>query len=255
MELEKQIKVKSLYKCLKILECFTVKTPELGISEIAKNLCLNKSNVHNIISTLVLAGYVEKNPATDQYRLSLKLLEFSFVITSRLEYQAVVMQIMQRLSNEVNEMVYFGVMQDVNVLYLYNTYPKTISSEYLVRSLMGEKAPLYCTALGKAMLSTLTETNRSAHIIRDRIKYTPNTLIKEEEILNDIRLCSERGYSIDNCEHELNIRCIGVPVNSREGRLIGGLCISGPSQQITEERVKSCSSALIAAAFEIRSRI
>ena len=175
------IKVKSLYKCLKILECFTSRTPELGITEISRLLGMNKSNVFNMISTLVAAGYVEKNPATDQYRLSLKLLEFSYVITSRLEYQAIVMQIMQRLANELNHMVYFGVLHGTNVLYLYNTYPKSISKEYLVRSLMGETAPLYCTSFGKPMISSLQTKEVVQHVEKEFKPYTKNKIITKQE--------------------------------------------------------------------------
>ncbi len=253
--MDAQVKVKSLYKCLKILECFSVKTPELGISEIAQRLDMNKSNVHNMISTLAVAGYVEKKPGTDLYRLSLKLLEFSYVITSRLEYQAIVMQTMQRLSNELGVMVYFGVMHDLDVLYLYNTYPKTMSGEFLVRSLMGEKAPLYCTSLGKAMLSALPVAGIRERIGTERFRYTPHTLVEESALLADIEASARRGYAIDNCEHEIDIRCVAVPVRARSGDLIGGLCVSGPVQRITDEMIERASSALIAAAYEIRSRI
>ena len=255
MDEDVQIKVKSLYKCLKILECFTTKTPELGISEIAKKLDLNKSNVHNMISTLVAAGYVEKNPTTDMYRLSLKLLEFTYVITSRLDFQAVVMQVMQRLSNKLGVMIYFGVLHNSDVLYLYNTYPESMTNEFLVRSLMGEKAPLYCTSLGKAMLSTLDEPEMRRRIGKNLYRFTPNTLVTEDAVVADVMKSAARGFAVDNCEHEMPLRCVGVPVRARDGRLVGGLCVSGPIQQVTDEKVIPFSTELIAAAFEIRSRI
>lgn len=254
MEKNGEVKVKSLYKCLKILECFTPKTPELGITEISRKLDLNKSNVFNMISTLVTAGYVEKNPNTDQYRLSLKMLEFSYVITSRIEYQAIVMQIMQRISNELNHAVYFGVMHGTQVLYLYNTYPKSISNEYLVRSLMGEKAPLYCTSLGKAMLSTLPSNEVHKHLDHEMVSFTSHTLTTIDALQNDLKISATRGYAIDNCEHEQGIRCIGVPVRARDGRLIGGLCVSGPVQHIPDDDIDRLARNLISASFEIRNR-
>jgi len=254
MENVSEIKVKSLIKSLNILECFTAKTPELGITEIAKQLNLNKSNVFNIINTLVVAGYVEKNPQTDLYRLSLKMLEFSYVITSRIEYQAIVMQIMQRLANELNHAVYFGVLHGKEVLYLYNTYPKSISNEYLVRSLMGEKAPLYCTSLGKAMLSTLSNEEIPDHLEGKLIPFTSTTITSEEELLSDLKVSATRGYAVDNCEHEEGIRCIGVPLRSRDGRMFGAMCVSGPVQHIPDEEIENTAKILISASFEIRNR-
>ena len=68
---QEDIKVKSLYKSLKVLECFTAQTPELGITEIGGMLGLYKSNVHNLMSTLEVAGYVEKNPLNSKYRFTI----------------------------------------------------------------------------------------------------------------------------------------------------------------------------------------
>ncbi len=254
MENTQDVKVKSLYKSLKILECFTVATPELGITEIAKKLDLNKSNVFNIITTLMTAGYIEKNPITDQYRLSLKILEFSYVITSRLEYQAIVMQTMQRLANEVNHAVLFGVIHGTQVLYLYNIYPKSENSDYVLRSLIGERAPLYCTSIGKAMLSALPQEEVVRHIDDVLVPFTKTTITSSEQLMQDLQLSASRGYSIDNCEHENDIRCVGVPVRSRDGKLIGGMCVSGPIQHIPEEEIDDLGRSLISASFEIRHR-
>jgi IclR family KDG regulon transcriptional repressor len=251
---EVEVKVKSLYKSLKILDCFTSKNPEFGITELAEKLNLNKSNVHNILATLVAAGYVEKNAATDKYKLSLKMLEFSYVITSRLEYQAIIFQIMQRLSEDLNSMIYFGVLHKTYVLYLYNTYPKG-NNNYLFRSLMGEKAPLYCTAIGKAMLSTMDHESILKHIDMERLAYTPHTLIADAAIIADVTKSAERGYAIDNIEHESNIRCIGVPILSRDGKLIGGLSTSGSAWNFTESVIEKNAKILMNAAFEVRERL
>ena len=50
-------KVSSLVKAMKVLECFSMKQPELGVTEIAKSLGLQKSTVHNILSTFETMGY------------------------------------------------------------------------------------------------------------------------------------------------------------------------------------------------------
>lgn len=255
MKQAEDVKVKSLYKSLKILECFTTKNPELGITEIAERLSLNKSNVHSILSTLLAAGYVEKASGTDKYKLGWKMLEFSYVITSRLEFQAVVYQTMQRLSEKLNCMIYFAVLHKTYALYLYNTYPSGTEHNYVIRSLMGEKAPLYCTAIGKAMMGTMNAEAVARCIDMERVAYTPQTLLTDEDIMADVRKSAERGYAIDNMEHESNIRCVGVPVLSRDGKLIGGLSRSGPAWNLPEDVIEETGKTLINAAFELRERI
>lgn len=252
---EEDIKLKSLYKTLKVFECFTSKTPELGITEIGNMLGLYKSNVHNIISTLEVAGYVEQNPLNLKYRLTNKMLEFSYVVTSQLSYQDVVYQVMKRLTDELGEMMYFGVPHGTHVLYMFNAYPKTYDHNYPIRSIMGETAPMYCTSIGKAMLSTMTDEEILKRIDIEKEAFTPYTLLDNEAILKDVHLSRERGYALDNIEHEPNVRCIGIPIFGRTQELIGALSISGASQNIDDEKIQRYAKVLMDAAYEIKRRL
>ena len=67
--------VKTLKKSLMVLDCFIDSKGEpLGITDIAKELKLNKSNVHDILYTFEQMGYLEKEPAVSKYVLSFKML-------------------------------------------------------------------------------------------------------------------------------------------------------------------------------------
>ncbi|HYE12074.1 MAG TPA: IclR family transcriptional regulator [Patescibacteria group bacterium] len=252
---KEDVKVKSLYKSLSILECFTARNPELGITEISNMLGLYKSNVHNMLSTLETAGYVYKNPITSKYGLTNKMLEFSYVVTSRLKYQDIVYHVMKRITEELGEMTYFGVDHGQYVLYMFNAYPKLYDNNYPVRSIMGEKAPMYCTSVGKAMLSTMPESEIRKRIDMQREKFTPHTLVDEEAIVKDVLLSAKRGYALDDIEHEPNVRCVGVPIFNRSQKLIGALSISGAAQNFNETKIEKCAHYLNDAAFEIKSRL
>ena len=75
--------VSSLAKALRVLECFTVSEPELGVTEISKKLGIGKSNAHNIISTYCQMGYLQQLP-NRKYTLGYKLLEHAFIINQHL---------------------------------------------------------------------------------------------------------------------------------------------------------------------------
>ena len=74
--------VSSLAKALRVLECFTVSEPELGVTEISKKLGIGKSNAHNIISTYCQMGYLQQLP-NRKYTLGYKLLEHISAIRTR----------------------------------------------------------------------------------------------------------------------------------------------------------------------------
>src|SRR5690625_4702453 len=99
----KDIKIKSLYKALQVLDCFSVDEPELGVTEISKELSLYKSNVFNIVDTFVKAGYLEQNQENGKYKLSYKILELSQIISSNISFRKLILPYMQELANDTDE--------------------------------------------------------------------------------------------------------------------------------------------------------
>ncbi|MFV0379267.1 MAG: IclR family transcriptional regulator [Anaerorhabdus sp.] len=248
-------KVKSLYKALQILDCFSVKTPELGISEIAKKLQMSKSNVHSIVQTMVYAGYLKKNLSSEKYGLTNKMLEFSYIITNQLSYQSSVQISMKKLASKVRGVIYFGVLHGSYVLYMFTTLSDIHDNNIIVRSIMGEKAPLYCTSLGKALLMNLDEEEILERVQKlERISYTPNTLLTDKQLLDDLALSKSRGYTEDDVEHEANVRCVGVPIYTHAGKLIGAMSVSGLPVNISEKEMTEVVKALQDAATEIRAQ-
>ncbi len=248
-------KVKSLSKALKVLECFNSNTPELGITQISKMLNLNKSNVFNIITTFEQDGYLEKDENTGKYHLGLKLLEFSFVINEHIGYQRLLYDIMKDVSKKLNAITYFAILKNDMVFYLCNSYPPAELYSYPFRTIIGEKAPLYCTSLGKAMLAFLPQEDIERYICTfEKIKYTENTLTDEAELRNEIVLTRSRGYSLDNEEHEYGIKCIGVPVFSANGALKGAFSASSSTFSFSEENMEYYSNIMKEAAFHMHER-
>jgi len=251
--MQDEIKVKSLKKALDVLECFTVKKPELGITEIGDILGLYKSNVHNIISTFEQCGYIEKNPENNKYRLGMKILELAYVINSNLGLHKIVHPFMSALSNEINEVLYFALPKEDEIIYLEGVYP---SSSYSARSMVGEKAEMYCTSLGKAILAYLPKEKRD-RIIKNQsmTAYTPTTITDPSVLLTELRKIRDQGYSVDNMEHEFGIKCVGVPVFKRDGALLGAISISGPSLRFDDQTIAEYVKKLQHCSREISMRI
>lgn len=253
--MESEGKVKSLQKALSVLECFTRDNPSLGVSEIARMLDMGKSNVHNILSTLEASGYIRKNHESDKYELGYKLLEFSYAVMRSYPYTSVVLPVLKDLATDLNIIVYFGIPHQQSVLYLFSAYPKSYGKHIPYRSILGETAPFYCTSIGKAMLQTMDEAEVRSKAGSQFTKFTEHTLSDVDALLADLKKCRERGYAIDEMEHENGVRCVGVPVLNRDGNLIGALSASGPVSVVTEEKTGVISQKLLTASFEIQARI
>ena len=218
------IKVKSLVKAMEVLECFSTKTPALGISEIASSLKINKATVYNIVSTFVSMGYLVQDPATQKYHLGLKLLHFSYVINQQSDLTSRVIPYLQKIANATNEICYLGIPYEDKVLYLATRTP----AGGVPRTILGEKAPMYCTGLGKALLAFMPEDRRP--LLPDHFEaFTNNTITEKSKLMEDLDLIRQRGFAIDNMEHEFGVSCVAVPIFGHDHIPVAAVSVSGPS--------------------------
>lgn len=251
---EQAPKVKSLAKALKVLSCFTVQEPVLGVTELAERMGVTKSNIHNILSTFQSMGYLERLP-DGRYTLGLKMLEYAFIINQHLGYPNAIYDIMVDTAGKTGEIVYFGVPYGTNVLYLYVAHPVNRFGVLPYRDILGETAPFYCTGIGKAILAYMPEEEWLKHIPEQRKSYQPNTITDLDAILEELRRTRRRGYAIDNVERDPDVRCVGVPVYSANRQLVAGLSTAGPSMTMTDEKLLECAGILQSAAMKMRDRI
>ena len=256
-EKSEQPKMKSLSKALKLLDCFDSSTPELGITELAKILELNKSNVFNIVATFEQQGYLEKNKGTGKYRLGLKLLEFSYLINENLGYQRVLYDIMKDVSNELGAITYFAILRQQKVFYLCSVYPYKKDYNFPYRTIIGETAPLYCTSLGKALMAFMPQEELDDYLLQaDTFKaFTERTVIEPDRVREEVIRVRQNGYSVDDEEHEYGVKCIGVPVLMPESRQIAAFSASGSVSTFTDQNFDERVKIMKDASFLMRERL
>ena len=225
--------VKSLAKALSVLECFSVEQPELGISEISRMLGLQKSTVYNILSTFQKCGYLIKNQQTSKYALGLKLLHLSYIVSSHHGLRDVFLPYLTRIARETKEVCYFGILDEREVLYIETASPLQQQS----RNILGERAPLYCTGLGKAMLAHLPESEIDVILSAPMRAFTGFTVTDPAALRQQLEEVRTNGYAIDNMEHEFGIRCVAVPVFGSNGQVMAAVSVSGPSPRFDPETV------------------
>jgi DNA-binding IclR family transcriptional regulator len=251
MDHNHSVKNKSLEKTLAILECFSKTRPELGVTEISKQLGLYKSNVYNILNTLSVMGYIDQNPQTGKYRLGLKILELANIITNSNGFRQSIYPLLNELSVQLGEVVYYGIPSDGNVIYLDAAYP---TDTPVSRVIIGDTAPMYCTAIGKAMLAYFPEKEADDILSRPFQAFTPNTITSVEQMKAELQSIRKSGYSIDDMEHEHGIKCVGVPIFDANGIVVAAISASGPSLRFEKNNIMRCASLLRETANQIHMR-
>jgi IclR family acetate operon transcriptional repressor len=243
--------VRSVLRAIRILEAFREGSSPT-VTELARSLKLPKSSVYELVCTLAAEGLLAKEEATNRYRLGLRLVELARSADRDLEVRRVARPLIERLRDRLNETVQLTVLDGDEILYVDGC-----ESSRQLRTFFqfGDRAPLYCTALGKAILANLTPAEIERHLRRSLKAYTPDTLTDPQALRRELARTAARGYSVDDMEHEEGVRCVGAPIRDREGRAFASISASGPAQRLRPGRDREIARQLVAAAEEISRRL
>ena len=168
-----KIKVKSLYKAIRLLDCFMEGTPVLGVTELAEKTGMLKSTVSNILSTFEAAGLVEKDRSNGKYRMGVKNLEYSNQIHLDNDLRRVLHPTMERIANLCGETVYLATFYGTEIIYLDSIFPRSNATG---KNLIGLSAPAYCTGIGKALLAYQPPEVVDKVLGLPLTAFTPNTI-------------------------------------------------------------------------------
>ncbi|WHH59278.1 IclR family transcriptional regulator [Petroclostridium sp. X23] len=240
--------IQSVDRALTIVETMYNAKEELGVTELADIIGLHKSTTFGLLSTLENRGFVTQNKDTGKYGLGLKFLEIGTEILENMDVRQIIKPYLRDLSEKYQETVHFAVEDDNMVVYI----DKIESPRALViKSSIGKRNPMHCTGVGKCLLSFMSEEKQNEILKEPLEKYTDNTIVDPKNLNEEIDKIRKNGYSIDNEEIEIGLRCIAAPIFDYKGELLGGISISGPSTRMTDERIVELIEPLKSTASKI----
>ena len=235
---------------LRILRLFSVEAPELGITEISKQLGLHKTTVHRLLTVLEKEGFVEKNKKNRKYRLGLSILHLSGVVDLHTEIFKDALPVLHALMNESGEAVHLSVLEDNRVVYLYK-----IECPHPVRllSYIGRSNPCTCTSSGKVMLAFRPKATVENILRRGLPKYGPNSVTDPKEFVSQLAAIRQKGYAVCIDELHEGATSIAAPIRDYSGEVVAAVSIVGPNQRITPASIPRLIGLTCQAAHEISS--
>lgn len=219
---------------LAVLEAFTLEKPELGVTELSRALGVGKSTVHRLLASLAARGYVRKDPHTDKYCLGLKVFEVGSLVPTQRTIREAAVPHLQHLMSASRETVHLGVLAGWEVVYVDKIESHQALQMY---SRIGRRAPLHCTALGKALLAFQSEEEVERFLGRRLRAYTPATLTDPAKVRKELERIRTTGCALDNEEFEVGLMCIAAPVRDHTGTVVASLGVACPAVRLPEERV------------------
>jgi DNA-binding IclR family transcriptional regulator len=222
--------IQSVSRAVSILKCFRGDA-ELGLTEVSRMLELHKSTTAGIINTLKSEGFLEQNEQTGKLHLGIDL--FSLAINARSSLGELCEPYLTELLSLTGETVNLAVPSNSEIVYIAKREsPHSIR----ISTSVGSRLPMYCTANGKAILSTYGR-EKAASLLDgvEFVKFTDKTITSRATLFRELDLVTTDGVAYDNEEYETGIVCVAAPLYSRPGGPVGALSVSGPTMRMDEK--------------------
>lgn len=242
---EKQMKVNhSLQKAFAIIEMMAEAGTELALNDIAKQTGLPKATALRLIYTLQTMGYIQQNSRTSAYSLSLKFQLLTNYTDIHREMVELIRPFMQTVSNQLAEATCLSLCDNQELVYIESI--DSVDNLLNVTQKIGKRAPLYCTGAGKLYLSAMTDEELTHYLDTTTLEpLTEYTLTTKEALCRKINEIQQNGYSLDEEECEIGVKCVAVPICDKQGKIICTLSVSMPAIRATEEKLQQTIKALM----------
>jgi IclR family KDG regulon transcriptional repressor len=227
--------IRAVERALELLEAFSIAEPEFSLTELSGRLGLNTSTVFRLLATLQGRGYVEQSPENGRYRLGPACLRLGSVYLAQADLRRRLTPLLVSLRDECRETVHLATLDRDRMEAVYLEKLEGLLPIGLMGSRVGGRSPAYCTGLGKAMLAheppEVVEAFYQTHGLR---AFTPQTITTLEVLAHELAETRQRGYALDNTEHEPDVRCVAAPVWNHRREVVGAISVAGPAERIEQ---------------------
>ena len=227
-----------LQKGLAAIEAFGTSRGALTLTEVADFIGSSRPAARRCLLTLLNLGYAAEDGR--YFRLAPRVLRLGQAYVSSSPLPRTVQPIIEAACERTRESISVAVLDDSEVIVIARALVRRSLSAGLG---VGSRLPAYCSANGRVLLSTLSDKDLEALLVRmPRPRLTPKTITEPNRILREIRLVRTRGYAINDQEVETGLRTIAIALRDKSGAEIASISQSvadstSPLDEIVAQRL------------------
>ena len=225
-----QYNIRVVEKTFRVLGALSDGKPR-SLTEIGQEVDINTSTTFRLVATLKDHNYLELDNLTGKYRLGIACLELSRSYQAGSELLRVAQRELEILRETTKETVHLAVLDGMEIIYLEKL--EGLHAIGLMISRVGRRAPAYCTGVGKALLSQVDPEIILENTNWDALKrFNERTIVSPDELLEHLEEIRERGFALDEGEHQSEVRCVAAPIFDQTGEAVAAISVSGPRSRM-----------------------
>ncbi|HMW31201.1 MAG TPA: IclR family transcriptional regulator, partial [Plasticicumulans sp.] len=215
----------------RLLDAIAANNNPVSLKVLSAETGLHPSTAFRILASLAEHGFVERS-SSGHYRLGVKLLQLGSRVQGRLDIRREARPIMEWLRNETGETVNLIVREGDEVVYVERVVPNRMMR---VEQMIGGRAPLHVTAVGKLFLAEGGAEACLEYAARTGLpSCTPHSITDPTALWRSVKNALQQGYALDDQEAELGVGCIGVPIRDSTNHIVAGISVSAPIERRRE---------------------
>jgi IclR family acetate operon transcriptional repressor len=242
----------SVTKAFQMVELLAASPPTgASLAELSNGLGMPKSTAHRYLSSLVALGLAERD-GSDHFHLGTRIIELAGTYLARSDLRSESRALMEELAALTAETVHLAVPSAGEVVYIAK-----VESIHPIRmySHIGARLPMYCTALGKAILPFLLEERRERALAGPLRSLTEHTIVDPGVMRAELERVRLQGFAVDDEENEIGVCCVGAPIFDYTTDVVGALSVSGPMSRMSRERCVELGPVVRESALRVSHRM
>ncbi len=239
-EIVRNKRIQVIDRAASLLEAIARYPEPVSLKVLSAETGLHVSTTHRILASLIDNRFVERDPA-GRYRLGLRLLQLGVRLHRDIDLRSIALPVMESLRDRLGESVNLTIREGDVVVYIEKATPNRMMH---VQQVVGSRAPLHVTAVGKLMLGAAGDAEISGYAQRTNLpSYTRNTISTLPRLISECNEAIGKGYALDNEEAEIDVGCIGVLLYDSTGNAVAGLSVSAPIERRRTEWIDDMIAA------------
>ncbi|MFC4374270.1 IclR family transcriptional regulator [Nocardia halotolerans] len=215
-----------LGKSVTILRAFRADDQTLPLAELVRRTGLHKATVHRLARDLARNRLLDRSD--EGYRLSGGLFELGMRASVERSLLEIAMPFIQDLYERTHETVHLGVRDGHDIVYLAKVGGHKQTN---APSRTGGRLPLYCTAIGKALLADAAPALRRAVLSEPLTRRTPHTVVAPGMLRRQLQQISKNGCAFEYEESAIGLVCVAAPIFGSDNTPVAAISIAGPSSR------------------------
>ena len=247
--------IPSVKRAFEILELFMDGIRSFSVPEITVRLGLPRTTAHQLVQTLLACGYLERaDNQPHRFTLGLRVFALGSIYAAQLDIAEEGQKVAREVSKACDETVQIAIRDGTDAVFIIR-----VDSSHTLRlvSAVGSRLPAHCTAVGKMLLSAVTDEELAAlYNGHKRLPgMTTNSITSIKSLVGELAEVRKRGYAYDDCESNEDARCVAAPVYDRSGHICAAMSITVPVTRMNSSRTNDLVAIVQRGAKELSRRI